>query len=121
MARVKRLFLWLTLALLAAGAAGADYEVVKTTHGNLIICGYAIGRYTYRFGDEDEGGPAATSTFSARSASLIFRGDVFEYAGYFIYVDAACDDLLIDAYGTLNVIPRTELRVGQFLVPPGCF
>jgi hypothetical protein len=117
MARVERLIPWLLLALLAAGAAGADYEVVKSTHGNLIISGYAIGRYTYRFGDVDAGGPPTTSTFSARSASLIFRGDIFEYAGYFIYVDPACDDVLIDAYGTLNVIPHTGLTVGQFLVP----
>ncbi len=117
MARNARLHLFVTFSILAAGLARADYEVVKATHGNLIISGYAIGRYTYQFGDEDAGGAASTSTFSARSADLIFRGDVFEYAGYFICVDAAYSDPLLDTYGTLNVIPHTEVRVGQFLVP----
>ena len=117
MARNARLHLFVTFSILAAGLARADYEVVTSTHGNLIISGYAIGRYTYQFGDEDAGAPASTSTFSARSADLIFRGEVFEYAGYFMCVDAACDDPLLDTYGTLNVIPHTEVRVGQFLVP----
>jgi hypothetical protein len=105
------------LILAAAGAAFADYEVVKSTYGNLVLSGYAIGRYTYQFGDAAAGGLPSSSTFSARSASLIFQGDVFDRGGYFLYVDAACDDLLMDAYGTLRLLPHTEIRVGQFLVP----
>jgi hypothetical protein len=117
MARNARLYLFATLSVLAAGPARADYEVVKATYGNLVLSGYAIGRYTYQFGDEAAGGPAPASTFSLRSASLIFRGDVSPYAGYFIYVDAACSRPLLDAYGTLRVIPHAEIQVGQFLVP----
>jgi hypothetical protein len=103
--------------LCLAGAARADFEVVKSTHGNLILSGYAIGRYTYQYGDESALGAAATNTFSLRSASIIFCGDVFKYGGYFIYFDLACAKPLMDAYGTLKIIPRTEFRAGQFLVP----
>jgi len=103
--------------LLSAAGAAADYEVVKSTHGSLIISGYAIGRYTYQNGDELAVGAPTVNTFSLRSASLIFRGDVFKYAGYSIYFDAACSPALMDAYGTLKIIPYTEIRAGQFLVP----
>ncbi len=116
MTRRSATYLILTLLLSAAGA-GADFEVVKSTHGNLIISGYAIGRYTYQQGDEAGVGAPTVSTFSLRSASLIFRGDVFKYAGYFIYFDAVYSPALMDAYGTLKVIPHTEIRAGQFLVP----
>ncbi len=105
------------LSLLLAGTAQADYEVVKSTHGNLILSGYAIGRYTYQQGEDLPGQSAARSNFSCRSASLIFAGDVFKYAGYFIYFDIACSPALMDAYGTLKIIPHTEIRAGQFLVP----
>ncbi len=115
---LRRLFASLILAaVLSAAPAAADNEVVKTTHGNLIICGYAIGRYTYEDSDEAATGAPTVSTFSLRSASLIFRGDVFKYAGYFIYVDPVFSPALVDAYGTLKIIPRTEIRAGQFLVP----
>jgi hypothetical protein len=103
--------------MLAAAGARADYEVVKTTHGNLIICGYAIGRYTYQYGDEAGTATPTVSTFSLRSASLIFRGDVFKYAGYFIYLDPVYSPALVDAYGTLKVVPHTKFLAGQFLVP----
>lgn len=105
------------LSFLLAGAARADYEVVKSTHGNLVLSGYAIGRYTYQQGEDIPDQPAARSSFSCRSASLIFAGDVFKYAGYRIYFDVACSPALMDAYGTLKIIPRTEIRAGQFLVP----
>lgn len=114
---VRTVVVLLTSAL-AAATAQAELEVVKSTHGNLILSGYAIGRYTYQ---ERSGLPGVSveplSTFTLRSASLIFRGDVFKYAGYFIYLDAACSPALVDAYGTLRVIPHTEFRMGQFLVP----
>ena len=103
--------------LLSAAGAAADYEVVKSTHGNLLISGYAIGRYTYQYGDEAAVGVPTANTFSLRSASLIFQGDVFKYAGYFIYLDATLSPALMDAYGTLKIIPYTEFRAGQFLVP----
>jgi hypothetical protein len=114
---VRPVFVILTLVL-ATATARAEFEVVKSTHGNLIVSGYAIGRYTYQ---ERSGLPGLSgepvSTFTLRSASLIFRGDVFKYAGYFIYLDAASSPALLDAYGTLRVIPHTEFRMGQFLVP----
>jgi hypothetical protein len=116
MARRSTKYLISILLMSAAGAA-ADFEVVKSTHGNLIISGYAIGRYTYQQGDEAAVGAPTLNTFSLRSASLIFRGDVFKYAGYFIYFDAACSPVLMDAYGTLKIIPYTRIRAGQFLVP----
>ncbi|MGD8718831.1 MAG: porin [Candidatus Zixiibacteriota bacterium] len=108
------------LALLLGAAyvpALADYEVVTSTHGNLILSGYAIGRYTYVQGDPEVPGNEATSTFSLRSASLIFHGDIFKYAGYCILVDGVASPALIDGFGTLNVIPNTEFKMGQFLVP----
>ncbi|UCH78044.1 MAG: hypothetical protein JSU81_10030 [Candidatus Coatesbacteria bacterium] len=114
---VRLLVVLLTLALTAA-TARAELEIVRSTHGNLLLSGYAIGRYTYQ---ERSGPPGLSveplSTFTLRSASLIFRGDVFKYAGYFIYLDAASSPALVDAYGTLRVIPHTEFRMGQFLVP----
>lgn len=107
----------IVLVLVLAAAAAADYEVVKSTHGNLIISGYAIGRYTYQQSDESALDATEANTFSLRSASIIFRGDVFRYAGYFIYFDVAYEQPLMDAYGTLKIIPGTEFRAGQFLVP----
>ncbi len=107
----------ISILIISAAGAAADYEVVKSTHGNLIISGYAIGRYTHQNGDELAVGAPTVNTFSLRSASLMFRGDVFTYAGYSIYFDVACAKPLMDAYGTLDVIPYTEFRAGQFLVP----
>ena len=103
--------------LVSAAAAAAEYEVVKSTHGNLIISGFAIGRYTYQYGDGPALGAPPASTFSLRSASIIFHGDVFKYAGYCIYVDAVYSPAIFDAYGALKIIPQTEIRAGQFLVP----
>ena len=106
----------LSLAL-AAGAAHAEMEVVKSTYGTLVLSGYAIGRYTYQYGEQPDGFSTATSTVALRSASLIFAGDIFKYAGYFIYFDAVATPALVDAYGTFKAIPRVELKGGQFLVP----
>jgi hypothetical protein len=117
MPKRERLYLSAVLLVVVAGTARADYEVVKSAHGSLVLSGYAIGRYTYQQGEDLPDQPAARSNFSCRSASLIFAGDVFKYAGYFIYFDLACSPALMDAYGTLKIIPRTEIRAGQFLVP----
>jgi hypothetical protein len=104
---------------LAAAAAYAEVEVVHSDYGTLNVAGYALGRYTWQDGELPDGHSTATSTFTLRSASVIMSGNVFEYAGYMVYFDAALSPALMDAYGTFKAIPQTELRMGQFLVPFG--
>ena len=61
------------------------------------------------------------STFTLRSASIILAGDIFDYAGFMIYVDPALNNqelpAVVDAYGTFTAIPDVTLKMGQFLVP----
>jgi len=104
-------------ALLLSAGAQADVNVVHADYGTLTIAGYAIARYTYQYGENAAGFSTATSTFALRSASIIFCGDIFKYAGYNVYVDAVATPALMDAYGTFKAIPRTEIKAGQFLVP----
>ncbi len=106
----------ISLCLLAA-AAHADLEVVKAEYGSLTLAGYAIARYTYQYGENAAGYSTATSNVALRSASIIFAGDIYKYAGYFIYFDAGATPAVVDAYGDLKVIPGTTVRGGQFLVP----
>lgn len=115
----NRLVMLWAACVLAAAAAWAEVEVVHSDYGTLNVAGYAIGRYTWQDGEEVAGVSTALSTFSLRSASVIMSGDIFKYAGYMVYFDAALSPALVDAYGTFKAIPYTELRMGQFLVPFG--
>lgn len=93
--------------------ASADMEVVHSDYGTVNVAGYCISRY-----DNPRSG-AEPGSFSIRAITPIVYGDIFEYARYYFLADFSEPDVLIDGYGALKVIPYTEIKFGQFLVPFG--
>jgi hypothetical protein len=100
-------------ALIITVNASADMEVVHSDYGTVNVAGYCIGRYDHRWGATEPG------SFSVRAITAMVYGDIFEYARYYFLADFSKPDVLVDGYGALKVIPYTEIKFGQFLVPFG--
>jgi hypothetical protein len=110
-----RKFIPLIIAAVLSAAinASADAEVLHSDYGTVNVAGYCIGRYDHRWGAVEPG------SFSVRAITPIVYGDIFKYARYYFLADLSKPDVLVDGYGALKIIPYTEIKFGQFLVPFG--
>jgi len=112
---------WLTLGMLAAGPAAAEFRFGTPGEHFLRI----KGRIQFRYTGVDESG-ANENSFRIRRLRLNFKGDAFPHVSYEFELSAdpavaAVPDRIriLDADVVFNYYPWTQIKVGQFKAPFG--